>query len=280
MSDRLLLAGLFFRMTLFVGEGWWWWGTTTWTGEVSTLVERFLAGGACPARRRQRFALSPARRSTDTGENRSSARLGVATLPGSLGNGFGSWLFQNFSNKLASSFLPRNNVRQVGSKGRDQVSAKLFGHGQKTFFHQRHRHSAGKRTQSTRAKLSHWSVECWWLMSLSNLEIKMSIHFGISTSGSNSNQIYFLGNISLISFAKEWWCSWFWHVLVGDDKYGDWIDWFLAYCSMRCRKCKVRLVQPRLRNGTNWPVSFWRDTEADSMRDFTMQSHWRLINLR
>ena len=60
MSDRLLLAGLFFRMTSFVGERWCWWGTTTWTGEILTLVERFLAGGARPAGRRERFARPPA----------------------------------------------------------------------------------------------------------------------------------------------------------------------------------------------------------------------------
>ena len=91
MSDRLLSAGLFFRMTSFVGEGWCWWGTTTWTGEVLTLVERFLAGGARRAGRRERFARPPAAPPLPGYPQQPlQYRLGDATRPGSLGSGFGS----------------------------------------------------------------------------------------------------------------------------------------------------------------------------------------------
>ena len=86
MSDRLLLAGLFFRMTSFVAEGWWWWDTTTGTGEVSTL-ERFLAGGARPAGRRQRFARLPAAPPLPATTAPAPAS---ATRPGSRGKGFNS----------------------------------------------------------------------------------------------------------------------------------------------------------------------------------------------
>ena len=53
-----------------------------------------------------------------------------------------------------------------------------------------------------------------------------------------------------------------------DDNDDDEIQFssLLSHCSRRCRKCKVKFVRPRLRNGTNWPVSFRSDIEIDSAR--------------
>ena len=127
MSDRHLLAGLFLRTTSLVAELWlWWWGTTTWTGDVLTLTERFLAGGARPAGHPPFFARPPTAlplpTTTALAPTSATRRVLVALAMVSVAE------FFNFSDSFTSSVFARNNVSQLGNKGRHQVSARPFGY--------------------------------------------------------------------------------------------------------------------------------------------------------
>ena len=147
-------------MTSFVAEGWWW-GTTAWTGEVLKLVEHVLPGDArlpgCP----QRFARPPAAPPVPvaTAPAPSSA---TQQVPVALALVLIAALFKTSRTVWRVLFLPEKIFANSGTKEETKFLPNS-GHGQNTFFHQRQRYSAqshGRRTHSTRAKMSRQSVEC------------------------------------------------------------------------------------------------------------------------